>query len=67
VKEIPMLNQTTATTIVAQPTPPAPLTAYDEDAPAGLFTQPVNVELLEQLEVDELGRRSRWLPADVLI
>jgi hypothetical protein len=32
-----------------------------------LFTEPVDVSLLEQLEIDETGRRSRCLPADVLL
>ena len=59
-----MLNPVTATT----PAEARPLTAFAEDAtPAGLFTEPVDVSLLEQLELDELGRRSRWLPADVLL
>ena len=59
-----MLNPITATT----PAEARPLTAFAEDAtPGGLFTEPVDVSLLEQLELDELGRRSRWLPADVLL
>jgi hypothetical protein len=59
-----MLNPVTATT----PAEARPLTAFAEDAtPGGLFTEPVDVSLLEQLELDELGRRSRWLPADVLL
>jgi hypothetical protein len=49
--------------------PPArPLTAFAEDrAPAGLFTEPVDVSLLRDLQVDECGRRSRWVPADCLL
>lgn len=44
------------------------LTAHDDGLLAGgLFTEPVDVSLLEELQVDELGRRSRWLPSDVLL
>jgi hypothetical protein len=44
------------------------LTAHDDGLLAGgLFTEPVDVSLLEELQVDELGRRSRWLPGDVLL
>jgi hypothetical protein len=68
VKEALMLNPTTATTISATASPVSrALTAFAEDAPARLFTEPVDVSLLEDLEIDELGRRSRWLPADVLL
>ena len=64
-----MLNPTTATTINSSQVDASPraLTAFGEDGPAGLFTKPVDVSLLEELEIDEVGRRSRWLPADVLI
>ena len=66
-----MLNPTTATTTRTTTRDDAParaLTAFAEDTgPAGLFTEPVDVSQLEDLEVDELGRRSRWLPADVLL
>ena len=65
-----MLNPTTATTTRTTPAdaPARALTAFAEDtAPAGLFTEPVDVSQLEDLEIDELGRRSRWLPADVLL
>jgi hypothetical protein len=45
-----------------------PLTRFVEDSePVGLFTRPIDVSLLEQLELDECGRRSRWLPADCLL
>ena len=45
-----------------------PLTAFGEDrTPAGLFSAPVDVGLLEELQLDELGRRSRWLPGDCLL
>jgi hypothetical protein len=48
--------------------PVRPLTAFAEDrAPAGLFTEPVDVSLLRELQVDECGRRSRWVPADCLL
>jgi hypothetical protein len=44
------------------------LTAHDDGLLASrLFTEPVDVSLLEELQVDELGRRSRWLPSDVLL
>jgi hypothetical protein len=44
------------------------LTAHDDGLLAsGLFTEPVDVSLLEELQVDELGRRSLWLPSDVLL
>lgn len=64
-----MLNPTPATVDAAEGAEPTgALTAYCEEAPAGLFTAPVDVSLLEQLEFDELGRRrSRWLPSDVLL
>ena len=65
-----MLNPTTAAATAPTTTPVVSrgLTAFAEDSgPAGLFTQPVDVSLLEELEIDEVGRRSRWLPADVLI
>jgi hypothetical protein len=59
-----MLNPiTAATTILSEPT--GPLTAYREDRQAvGLFTQPIDVTLLEQLQTDEVGRRSPWVPTD---
>ena len=64
-----MLNPVTATTTTAAPVISRGLTAFaDDTAPGGLFAEPVDVSLLEELEVDELGRRrSRWLPADVLL
>jgi hypothetical protein len=64
-----MLNPSTATTTIAATASTVSLapTWFVEDAPAGLFTQPVDVSLLEQLEIDEVGRRSRWLPSDVLL
>ena len=64
-----MLNPTTTITAPVRREPVAnPLTAFGEDrAPAGLFTVPVDVGLLEELQLDELGRRSRWLPADWLL
>ncbi len=44
------------------------LTAHDDGLLASqLFTEPVDVSLLEELQVDELGRRSLWLPSDVLL
>jgi hypothetical protein len=44
------------------------LLAHDDGLLAGgLFTEPVDVSLLEELQVDELGRRSLWLPSDVLL
>jgi hypothetical protein len=44
------------------------LIAHDDGLLAGgLFTEPVDVSLLEELQVDELGRRSLWLPSDVLL
>jgi hypothetical protein len=44
------------------------LIAHDDGLLAGgLFTEPVDVSLLEELQVDGLGRRSRWLPGDVLL
>ena len=65
-----MLNPTTTITSTSSAREPVagPLTAFGEDrAPAGLFTVPVDVRLLEELQLDELGRRSRWLPADCLL
>ena len=62
-----MLNTATATATPDDARVISALTAHREDAPAGLFTEPVDVSQLEALEVDELGRRSRWLPADVLL
>jgi hypothetical protein len=65
-----MLNPAPATTTTGPATPVLPrgLTALEETTgPAGLFSPPVDVSLLEELEIDELGRRSRWLPADVLL
>ena len=48
--------------------PVRPLTTFAEDrAPAGLFTEPVDVSLLRDLQVDECGRHSRWVPADCLL
>lgn len=48
--------------------PVRPLTLFAEDrAPAGLFTEPVDVSLLRDLQVDECGRHSRWVPADCLL
>ena len=65
-----MLNTTTVATVRAATAGqnPVPLTASGDErsAGAGLFTQPVDVSMLEELEVDA-GRRSRWLPADVLL
>lgn len=44
------------------------LIAHDDGLLAGpLFSEPVDVSLLEELQVDELGRRSLWLPGDVLL
>jgi hypothetical protein len=44
------------------------LTAHDDGLLAGgLFKEPVDVSLLEELQVDEVGRRSLWLPSDVLL
>jgi hypothetical protein len=64
-----MLNPSTATIDTmagAEPTVIPP--AWGEDTSAGLFTAPTDVSLLEDLDVDELGRRrSRWLPTDVLL
>jgi len=39
----------------------------EDSPPVGLVTAPIDVSLLEQLELDECGRRSRWLPADCLL
>ena len=63
-----MLNPTTAITSSVREPVANPLTAFGEDrTPAGLFTVPVDVALLEELQLDELGRRSRWMPADCLL
>ena len=65
-----MLNPTTTDHQLTSAREPVanPLTAFGEDrAPAGLFSVPVDVGLLEELQLDELGRRSRWLPADWLL
>ena len=63
-----MLNPTTIVTAPVREPVANPLTAFGEDrAPAGPFTVPVDVRLLEELQLDELGRRSRWLPADCLL
>jgi hypothetical protein len=46
----------------------ARLTALAEDREmGGLFTEPVDVSLLCDVQVDEYGRRSRWVPADYLL
>jgi hypothetical protein len=45
-----------------------PLTAFAEERePGGIFTEPVDVSVLHDLQVDEYGRRSRWVPADCLL
>jgi hypothetical protein len=69
-----MRSTTTAVvaTIEAEPgvstVPVRRLTAHDDGLLASrLFMEPVDVSLLEELQVDELGRRSRWLPSDVLL
>ena len=65
-----MLNPTTTTTSTSPVREPVanPLTALGEHrAPAGVFTVPLEVGLLEALQLDELVRRSRWLPADCLL
>jgi hypothetical protein len=62
-----MPNPITATTSDERVTV-NPLTQFAKDSePIGLFTRPIDVSLLEQLELDECGRRSRWLPADCLL
>jgi hypothetical protein len=46
----------------------ARLTAFDESrGSAGLFTEPVDVSVLRDLQVDEHGRRWHWVPADCLL
>ena len=65
-----MLNPTTTITSTSPVREPVanPLTAFGEDrTPAGVLTVPVDVGLLEEQQLDELGRRSRWLPADCLL
>jgi hypothetical protein len=64
-----VLNTVTATAASEDGGPPArPLTAFAEDQePAGLFTEPVDVSLLRELQIDEYGRRSPWVPADCLL
>jgi hypothetical protein len=59
----------TAVTESGQGTAPVRrLTAHDDGLVAGrLFMEPVDVSLLEELQVDEFGRRSLWLPSDVLL
>jgi hypothetical protein len=72
------MRSTTATATAATPAigpieslgsaPVRRLTAHDDGLLAGgLFVEPVDVSLLEELQVDELGRRSLWLPSDVLL
>jgi hypothetical protein len=44
------------------------LTAFDESrGSSGLFTEPVDVSVLRDLQVDEHGRRWHWVPADCLL
>ena len=44
------------------------LTAFDESrGSAGLFTEPVDVSVLRDLQVDEYGRRWHWVPAEYLL
>jgi len=74
-----MRSTTTTTTVAAMPAigplecslrvaPVRRLTAHDDGLLASrLFSEPVDVSLLEELQVDELGRRSLWLPSDVLL
>ena len=63
-----MLDRTTIVTSPASDPVANPLTAFGEDrAPAGLLTVPDSVGLPEELQLDELGRRPRWLPADRLL
>ena len=63
-----MLNPTTPVTAPVREPVANPLTAFGEDrAPARLFTVPVDRARLEELQLDELGRRSRRLPADWLL
>ncbi|MGH2949261.1 MAG: hypothetical protein ACRDPC_23905 [Solirubrobacteraceae bacterium] len=62
------MRDTTTTTLPAETPTVAPLTAFGEDDQrSGLFTRPVDVSLLEALELDELGRRARWVPAAHLL
>jgi hypothetical protein len=59
---------TTATSPACTLVPAGPLTACGEDPGlGGLFTRPIDVSALEEMQVDELGRRARWLPADCLL
>ena len=65
-----MLNPTTTITSTSPVREPVanPLMAVGEERPpVGLLTVPVDVGLLEELQLDELGRRSRWLPGDCLL
>jgi hypothetical protein len=58
----------TATSAASTLMPSKPLTACGEDlGPGGLFTEPIDVSVLEELQIDELGRRARWVPADCLL
>ena len=59
----------TATAAVEDGGPPTrPLTVFAEDRePGGLFTEPVDVSLLREPQIDEYGRRSQWVPADCLL
>jgi hypothetical protein len=74
VKETIRMRSTTATAAIdplelsPSMAPVRRLTAHDDGLLAsGLFIEPVDVSLLEELQVDELGRRSLWLPGDVLL
>ena len=63
-----MLNPTTTITSSVREPVANPLTAFGEDrTPAGLFTVPIDVALLEELQLDEarsaLAVAARRLPA----
>jgi hypothetical protein len=65
-----MRNTVTVTTTTTDESPPLTdrLTAFDESrGSAGLFTEPVDVSVLRDLQVDEYGRRWHWVPAECLL
>jgi hypothetical protein len=65
-----MRNTVTATTTTTDESAvlTAALTAFDESrGSSGLFTEPVDVSVLRDLQVDEYGRRWHWVPDDCLL
>jgi hypothetical protein len=65
-----MRNTVTVTTTTTDESevPTDRLAAFDESrGSAGLFTEPVDVSVLHELQVDEYGRRWHWVPADCLL